>query len=313
MEKRKTQPLIIPQRRRPKVLLLGNGLNRVLGGASWQGLLDRINKTQYSTEQVKGMPFPMQAVLLSNDHIDISLKDMKSELSRCELNPWLAEQLRALLSMPFDCVLTANFTYEAECSLDEKFTEVKSRRLRYLRHTPAVPRAESSFMLSTYYEFPAEQGVMPLFHIHGEACKPDSMILGHYYYGNLLFRFDDYLSRRAPGSFFSASERKGGLEVHSWLDYFILGDVYVLGFGFDTSEIDLWWLLCRKKRELAPHGAIHFFEPASEKTMLKHALLRAYDVRCISLGEKDIKPDEYRDFYEKAIEEIGWRVQGRPG
>ena len=54
------------------MLLLGNGMNRVYGGASWTGLLEKINRTAFTTEQVKGMPFPMQAVLLSRDQVDVS-------------------------------------------------------------------------------------------------------------------------------------------------------------------------------------------------------------------------------------------------
>ena len=62
-------PLVISPRRRPRVLLLGNGLNRVYGGTSWAGLLEKINRTSFTTEQVKSMPFPMQAVLLSKDQV----------------------------------------------------------------------------------------------------------------------------------------------------------------------------------------------------------------------------------------------------
>ena len=38
-------PLTISPHRRPKVLLLGNGMNRVFGGASWSGLLEKINRS----------------------------------------------------------------------------------------------------------------------------------------------------------------------------------------------------------------------------------------------------------------------------
>ena len=77
---------------------------------------------------------------------------------------------------------------------------------------------------------------------------PNTVILGHYYYGNLLFCCDEYLTHRAPEQRYPLWPGHEELEALSWLDYFILGDVYSLGFGFDTSEMDLWWLLCRKKR-----------------------------------------------------------------
>ena len=311
-EKADTRALLsIPPGRRPQVLLLGNGLNRVYGGASWAGLLARINRTEFTPEQVKGIPLPMQAVLLSDDHVDVSLKDLRRELTRCELHPWLADQLRRLLSLPFDCILTPNFTYELECAADPDFLEIPSRHRRYQRHTPAVEQAERRFMLHTYYELPTPRGCVPLFHVHGEARKPDSVILGHYYYGNLLFRYDDYLTRRAPDRQFPTGRGGRGMPVLSWLDYFILGDVYSLGFGFDTAEMDLWWLLCRKKRERAAHGELYFLEPERQNAETKHALLRAYDARCVSFGMADLDNNGYKLFYERAVEELGRRLMDK--
>lgn len=289
--------------RRPRVLLLGNGLNRVYGGASWEGLLQKINRTGYTPEQVKEIPMPMQAVLLSGDHVDSSLKELRRELTQYEGHPWLEEQMRKLLAMPFDCILTPNFTYEVECAADPEFLSAPGRYRRYQRHTPAVSRVERQFMLHTYYLLPSPTGPVPVFHVHGEARKPDSVILGHYYYGTLLFRYDTYLTERAPGGKYRMDP-----EVQSWLDYFILGDVYTLGFGFDTSEIDLWWLLCRKKREKADHGGVYYFEPQRRKTRTRHALLQAYRTECISLGWSDPDPEGFRKFYEEAVDEIGRRV-----
>lgn len=308
-EKEKYPPLRLPQGRRPRVLLLGNGLNRVYGGASWAGLLEKINRTNYTPEQAKGLPLPMQAVLLSQDHVDESLKDLRQELTQCELHPWLNRQLRKLLDMPFDCILTPNFTYELECAMDPDFLRVPYRSRRCRRHTAAVKRVEKRFMLHTYYDLPLKHGSTPLFHIHGEASKPDSVILGHYFYGTLLFSYDNYLTRRAPGQFYRLE--RGKAELLSWLDYFILGDVYTLGFGFDTAEIDLWWLLCRKKRERASHGELYFFEPERKIYETKRGLLEAYNVCCESLGTAEPDDEGYRIFYEQAIREIGRRLEGR--
>lgn len=308
-QKQKQMSLTISSRRRPKVLLLGNGLNRVYGGASWTGLLEKINRTEFTTEQVKSLPFPLQAVLLSRDHVDVSLQDLQRELTQCEVHPWLARQLRQLLALPFDCILTPNFTYEVECALVPDFLEDPRR---YLCHTAAVPRPEKGFMLHTYYDLPLERGRVPLFHIHGEAREPNTVILGHYYYGNLLFCCDEYLTHRAPAQRYPLWPGQQETQALSWLDYFILGDVYSLGFGFDTSEMDLWWLLCRKKRERSPHGALWFFEPDRKSAETKHALLEAYDARCVNLGVSEPTGVEYQAFYELAVAEIGRRLEERP-
>ena len=299
-------PLTISPRRRPKVLLLGNGMNRVFGGASWSGLLEKINRTDFTADQVKGIPFPMQAVLLSKDHVDVSLHDLQRELTHCEVHPWLSEQLQRLLAMPFDCILTPNFTYEIQCAVMPDFVD---HAPRYLTHTCAVPLAEKGFMLHTYYDLPVGERTLPLFHIHGEARVPTTVILGHYYYGNLLFCCDEYLTRRAPACRYPLWVGGGEMEALSWLDYFILGDVYSLGFGFDTSEMDLWWLLCRKKRERADHGELYFFEPERKSALTKKALLEAYQAQCVTLGVSEPEGKDYRNFYEMAVREIGRRVQ----
>lgn len=308
---KETPQLTIQPYTRPQVLLLGNGMNRVYGGASWAGLLQKINRTPFTPEEVKSIPLPMQAVLLSEDHVDESLKDLRQELTQCELHPWLEGQLRKLLSMPFDCILTPNFTYELECAADPDFLNIKGRHRKYQRHTPAVERVERRFMLHTYYSLPSPQGEVPLFHIHGEARKPDSVILGHYFYGNLLFCYDDYLTRQAPNRRYPTPDGPEGLPVMSWLDYFILGDVYCLGFGYDTAEMDLWWLLCRKKREMAPHGTLYFIEPDRKSAVTKIALLRAYNAKHLSLGMGELRDADYRIFYEKAVQEIGSRLTDR--
>ena len=208
--------------------------------------------------------------------------------------------------MPFDCILTPNFTYEIQCAVMPDFVD---HAPRYRTHTSAVPLAEKGFMLHTYYDLPVGERTLPLFHIHGEARLPDTVILGHYYYGNLLFCCDEYLTRRAPACRYPLWVGGGGMEALSWLDYFILGDVYSLGFGFDTSEMDLWWLLCRKKRERADHGELYFFEPERKSALTKKALLEAYQAKCVTLGVSEPEGKDYRNFYEMAVREIGRRVQ----
>lgn len=138
---------------------------------------------------------------------------------------------------------------------------------------------------------------------------PDTVILGHYYYGNLLFCCDEYLTRRAPALPLTTLGRRGRDGSPSWLDYFILGDVYSLGFGFDTSEMDLWWLLCRKKRERADHGELYFFEPERKSASRKKPSWKPTSQSCVTLGVSEPEGKDYRNFYEMAVREIGRRVQ----
>ena len=94
--------------------------------------------------------------------------------------------------------------------------------------------------------------------------------------------------------------------IRSWLDAFIMGDVYVLGFGYDFSEMDLWWLLNRKKREKAEHGKLHFYSH-TEGEESKLSLMKTYDADVHDLGYYH-KPKDYKAFYRDAIEDARLRV-----
>ena len=105
------------------------------------------------------------------------------------------------------------------------------------------------------------------------------------------------------------------LESNSWIDSFILGDIYVLGFGFGLSEFDLWWLLNRKKREKAAHGKVYFYEPGGDKFNEKFELLKLLNVEIEHCGmptpgeTDEEKAAAYSKFYPIAIAHITDKVQ----
>ena len=50
------------------------------------------------------------------------------------------------------------------------------------------------------------------------------------------------------------------MELRSWLDYFMLGDVHIVGLGMALSEMDLWWLVNCKKRHF-PGRKVILYKP----------------------------------------------------
>ena len=92
-------------------------------------------------------------------------------------------------------------------------------------------------MLHTYYNLPRPQGDLPLFHVHGEARVPNTVILGHYYYGNLLFCCDEYLTHRAPEQRYPLWPGHGSLPALSWLDYLF----WEMSIPWDLALIPRRW------------------------------------------------------------------------
>ena len=96
----------------------------------------------------------------------------------------------------------------------------------------------------------------------------------------------------------------------SWVDYFIVGNVFFLGYSLDFSELDIWWLLGRKLRERAPVGNVFFYEPASEQNRYKHEVLKMKGFNVETLDYKindDYKP--FNEFYYAAINDIKSKIE----
>lgn len=293
----------------PQVLLLGNGINIAYGGASWSELLKQITTNEALADKELKSPMPLRAILLTGNHIKTALKNAKPYLMGKIDNARQGDYYKKLLTMGFDHILTTNYSYELEMAAagTNNISDYALRKM--LAHTEAAKKAEPKYMLHTYYNCSAEGTKNKIWHIHGEARKPNSMVLGHYYYGGLFSKIKDYLGNKKDGYFKNQEEGKN-TSIGSWVDAFILGDVYVLGFGYDLSEFDLWWLLERKAREKAETGKLFYFSPSSENFDEKTELLKVYEniVQHIDCGITIPKnaPDEeinelYRNFYDAAL------------
>lgn len=310
----------------PQVLLLGNGINQLNGGASWNDFLRAIATKKeivngiISVEDLK-CPEPLKAILVTEDHVDVAMRDYCSRIAFQGQSEQVCKLYRKLLTIGFDDVLTTNYTYELEIAASNSRGMNRYQIEKLMRHTDAVKHADKKYLLHTYNQLTVYGCTNRVWHIHGEARKPESTVLGHYYYGNLLCKIKECLHRR------NYSESK---EIKSWVDSFIVGDVYVLGFGFGFSEMDLWWLLNRKAREKTATGKIYFYAAKPIGFDEKHELLRMLRrthggepvVEIVNCGyqDKTIRKDgvekttldgSYEDFYNDAIADIASRINGR--
>jgi hypothetical protein len=290
-----------------KILFLGNGINRAFNGLSWQDLLNRISKrTDINADSLKA-PMPLRAVLLTNDGIDKALEENHKYFFGKIESAEHAKTLRRLLTVGFDDILTVNYSYELEATALGQ-SEISEKQIKKKMDTTGE-RAEPVYLLHTYNKAVCDETVNRIWHIHGESRKPGSMILGHYLYGNLLGRIRNELDR--SGKRYDYLQKHGKpIGYDSWIDSFILGDVYILGCGFDLSEIDLWWLLNRRQREKANKGKVYYYDPACADKE-KIALLKLLDVDTdnrLGFGsvpeDKEEKSEYFRRYYTAAVDDI---------
>lgn len=292
-----------------KVLFLGNGILRAFSkeSVSWDDLIESYTVNDKFKDLDKDLlqrtPFPLKAVLRTDDHVDELCEKISSSMKAPFASRELSDFIKELAFLGFDDIITTNYGYEFECALcgKENLSEKEVKKLQ--KHTDAIDKCNEKYALHTYYECDVgNEKRVRIWHIHGEARKKSSIVIGHYYYGCLLSRYQKYFGEKKNGY---ANDIKNEIETKymSWLDLFILGDVYILGFGFDLSEFDLWWLINRKKREIADHGKTIFYEQEGTDT-IKHLLLESYGCEHRSLGYANMTNEDYKKFYLEAIDNI---------
>lgn len=338
-------------KKRPRVLFLGNGLCRSYGGMSWNKLLDELKEKDKYPAEAKNylMPMPLKAAMLTNNTLASKMRNVVKPHDKqdpkidgydwssfIKATPEMKEHLVRLIRDRFDYVLTTNYSYEIEAALTDR-SNLSESQISRIMHFHEVEHAQTQFLVNTFND---ADGI-PIWHVHGEARKPDSMIIGSYYYGKLLRRCVERLdgssepeeegkkrnSKGSRTSLFKALNKQGKpIRIGSWIDAFVLGDVYMLGFGLDFSESDIWWLLEYKANHCDICGSTFFYEPQSETSnncvhnamipcdkraqffdgnqCKTYLLENTYKVKTINFEIAVANNEDYVRFYEKAIQDI---------
>ena len=276
----------------PNVLLLGNGINRAFGFSSWDGLLNPT--TDSKSLRLDGVPYQLQAVILTNDNVDVFTKEISSEL--CKMKACDEEEvlLRQLSMMDWDAILTTNYTYELEKAIFKDFKIASEKTSKYRKYAIEKAPEFAKKQLHAYFEVPNMD--KPIWHIHGEAARPNTMILGHYYYGKLLSSMQSYLSS-VIARYDYCRDHELEFECRSWVDYFLIGNVTIIGLGLDFSEFDLWWLINAKKRKF-PNTTVTLYKP--DITEQQELLAKSYNVNVVKSGFENV----YKMYYLNLLDSI---------
>ena len=286
--------LTIPHGEVPNILLIGNGINRAFNFLSWSELLNDIASPEKKGLKLDNVPAPLQAVILTDDNVDVRLKEISPKLVDMKASDDEEIMHKQFANLPFDAILTANYSYELEKSVCKEFKLSSGRSSKYRKVTNFESKSFVRDNLCTYFELPSFD--KPIWHIHGEAGKTKTMILGHYYYGKMLSNMNAYLP--ALISRYKSAQSSGrDFECRSWIDYFLIGNITIVGLGLNLSELDLWWLVNAKKRRFSD-TKITFYKP--DISTEEELLAETYGVKVIK-GDFD---GDYIKYYEKLIREL---------
>ena len=307
------------EKNRPNVLLFGNGFFHE--NMDWKSLLQRCAKDGIENNEFDEL-IKTDYLLFADAALDTSDSDRREkyirQISQSDYVGEQAQELMGLLSeVPFDAVVTTNYTYQIERCIDSNFKpDTKNGYVHQIgKKSVKITKTENSTdehgrdavrLLHTFNRVSNDSGYVDVWHPHGELRRRSSLVLSHDAYGRLvreLVRYNDKRRRMRRSD--------GDVELSSWFDYLLYGNVYILGFSASYAEFDFWWLLNRRKREKDRSliGKYYFYEPLSEANEAKRLLLSKMDVEFLNLDAVFTrKTKDYTMFYKKAIADICSRI-----
>ncbi len=292
-------------------LLLGNGLNRSEKcSVSWIKLLEDLQTPEdaqffensltfgYDLTAIKSQAAPEKADLKQIVAGKVE-SDFVQKLKDGSLKP--EKTLHAgFLRLPFDTILTTNYDYILERIADPAFE----------------PQRSTKETLYSRYRYQLA-GNKPVYHIHGEAKYRKSICLGFEHYAGSLEKIrGDLVRTTGKNNFRLMDVLKNGEQPPEWYYRFFTDDVYMVGFGFDESELDLWWLLDYRRSESKiwnlVRNRIVYFDTDEQKNRestqcrRRNALLEAFGVEVVVCDGIT-----YKKRYEEALKKAEGMLSGK--
>ncbi len=180
--------------KKQNAVLLGNGICRSIGMNSCEGIIEVIRKEKNPSADpnvMKKLLFPQQIVVATNDHVDENLKRLTKDMISTPYREDDKAFLSQILSVMPDVILTANYSTELETASFGKFSAYT-----YNSNVAKVCDLRSTaekLGLNSFIPLPINGQRKLLWHIHGTTMKPNSVVMGHYYYGKLLREIEEYV------------------------------------------------------------------------------------------------------------------------
>lgn len=297
------------KRKRPVVLLLGNGINQLIDKQR-EFSLNKVVQT-WCDSKVKEtffdkVPFPLLAMVYGE-------KTKTGFVSSFDSYPYGENDiLNNILSLNYDVILTTNYTYEIENALDHKYVALKDKKRRaktfYRTIEQGKEHKENGIMLQTYNQLFREIDSKPIdiWHIHGELRNSTSLVLTHDDYERLTGKINNYIKKRHN----DYSINTQSFKFESWVDYMLFGDIYIVGLGLYFSEYDLWWLLNERKKYNINNKVV-YYEPLSDAESNKHQLLKqlGVNVEDFKLNKIESREFDFHSFYKRTIKDIKNRIK----
>lgn len=244
---------------RENTLFLGNGFSRSVfrNVPSWGELFEGV------TTSVQNYAILYEKFFLQRKRDGKSEEDVKQELISRIQGRFSGKNIRGEILDPgrFGVYLRAHHISNIlTTNYDNGIESILCELCGYTEERPLDIVSEKIYSIRTYRLFTHKKcgHKIKLWKIHGDLDRIRSITLGFDHYCGALSKLSEYIKGSYRSSRTDQQLTYGGPMVDkcrkqlfdgiSWGELFFSTDLYIVGFGMDFSEIDIWWLLNKRAR-----------------------------------------------------------------
>ena len=325
--------------RRKRVVLMkpclfyGNGINLIGNNKlpKWDKLLEQIAKDYWSCkEQGKkfhldfdNVPYPLRYEYIyllgennnyvKNTSTTLNEEELKRVIKNRLDNQVVNDVYEKMAEAPIEDYITTNFDTNLEKLLSDKYGYTKTTHKKPIEKRYSICRC-------TELENSKKNDKKRIWHIHGNITSLNSITVGYDQYCGMLTNINRYIK----GMYTINGENIGKIQdrlknpntfsINSWIDLFFVAPIYMIGIGPSFDEIDIWWLLNKRKRlfnqgqlPLLPKNDIYYYDLDEQENENKKKILERFDVNVINeignwdnIGSNDIDI-RYHRLYQQAL------------
>ena len=281
-----------------KVLFLGNGIYRAFHGEieSWNSILNTL-----FCELLKGKlrEMPDCSPILKYEYLHTQVeKNFDSKVANCLKRIYKKPQflkhcdkINEMIWGHFDTVITTNVDNRLEgIEKSKQWKSTSGRKWKF-----------STFRQKTASH---EDRDLKIHYVHGEISKYRSICFGLAHY---LGEYRNHYETTVEQKFMEkVADDSSTIELSSkyitdqfdsdvlpWSYYIYNNPVDIVGFGLDSSEVDIWWILKLRMLKKCRNKVRYIYPSIDENAKKILPLLRAYDMVPVV-----IPCSEYSKFYE---------------
>lgn len=336
------------------VLFLGNGINQLSDcGINWNGLLSKLADGRIDDDIIgSDIPATIKFEIISNKLI--SGYDMnKSDNENCKINEVsnkiysaikekiikilkhsfnesgedkineISKTLSEFINLGFKMIITTNYDMNIEHSIDSKINIEDYKTVKYNRKIgfSGFDNAKvNSIKYVTHQCFNLND--IDVFHIHGDIFNKRSICMGYEHYAGIIEHLRTEIERiednKTDCRIIQYLKYNDLFEYYHWAYSFFENDIYIVGFGLDDVELDIWWLITYRAylmtieskigKERLINNKIYYYDSYLDETKKKK--LESLDVIYTSYFDNKEECDfskAYKNTYEDIKEKINKR------